>query len=357
MCTKTVDMILIYGECPQNAAAVSRVYSERFPLRAHLRPAAFVRLIQRARDTGELRENRGRHADRGRPPQMLEVEEEIINLIEDDLTTSTREIARQVGVSQTKVWSTLQQEQLHPYHVQRVQALLPQDHPQRVQFCLWLLQQHAHDEHFTRHVLVTDEATFTRNGVNNFRNTHVWSMENPHAVRRTTFQQRFSFNVWSGMINGMLIGPFFLPDRMTGANYLNFLQNNLPVLLEDVTLNIRQIMWFLHDGAPSHFSCPVRDELNRQFPHRWVGRNGPILWPPRSPDLTPCDFFLWGYMKSLVYTTEINTLEELRNRIPNACETIRGHQDFILKTCTESWIRRATLCAHQTNGDNFEQFL
>ncbi|KAL1510086.1 hypothetical protein ABEB36_004741 [Hypothenemus hampei] len=90
-----VDMILIYGECHQNAAAAaSRVYSECFPLRVHPRPAAFVRLIQRARDTGELRENRGRHAGSGRPPQMLEVEEEIINLIEDDPTTSTREIAR-----------------------------------------------------------------------------------------------------------------------------------------------------------------------------------------------------------------------------------------------------------------------
>ncbi|CAG9764580.1 unnamed protein product [Ceutorhynchus assimilis] len=89
-----VDMILIYGECHQNAGAASRVYSERFPLRIHPKPAAFVRLIQRARDYGELRENRGRHAGRGRPPQMLAVEEEINNLIDDDPATSSGEIAR-----------------------------------------------------------------------------------------------------------------------------------------------------------------------------------------------------------------------------------------------------------------------
>lgn len=130
---------------------------------------------------------------------MLEVEEEIIAVVEEDPTMSTREIARQVGVGHMKVWRTLRADLRHPYHAQRVQALLPRDHPQRVEFCRWLLQQNDMDEHFTRHVFVTDEATFTRSGVNNFCNTHLWATENPHAVRRTNFQQRFSLNVWAGI--------------------------------------------------------------------------------------------------------------------------------------------------------------
>ncbi|GBL73687.1 hypothetical protein AVEN_230681-1 [Araneus ventricosus] len=41
-----------------------------------------------------------------------------------------------------------------------------------------------------------------------------------------------------------------------------------------------------------------------EYPGRWIGRGGPVLWPPRSPDLTSLDFFLWGHLKELVYRDE-----------------------------------------------------
>lgn len=66
-------------------------------------------------------------------------------------------------------------------------------------------------------------------------------------------------------------------------------------------------MWFQHDGASTHFARTVQNHLNQQFPAQWIGRGRPIKWPPRSPDLTPLDFFLWGYMKSLVYETPVDT--------------------------------------------------
>jgi len=42
-----------------------------------------------------------------------------------------------------------------------------------------------------------------------------------------------------------------------------------------------------------------------QYPERWIGRRGAIKWPPRSPDLTPLDYFMWGYLKERVYKTKI----------------------------------------------------
>lgn len=91
-------------------------------------------------------------------------------------------------------------------------------------------------------ILVTDEASFTCNGIHSFRNTHYWALENPHVIRRTHFQQRFSVNVWAGIVNGVLIGPYILENRLTGALYFQFLRDTLPVLLEEVDLNIRQRM-------------------------------------------------------------------------------------------------------------------
>lgn len=58
------------------------------------------------------------------------------------------------------------------------------------------------------------------------------------------------------------------------------------------------MMYFQQDGAPAHYKDFVRVALNNKFEQRWIGRGGPIAWPPRSPDLTPCDFFLWGYVKT-----------------------------------------------------------
>lgn len=36
------------------------------------------------------------------------------------------------------------------------------------------------------------------------------------------------------------------------------------------------------------------------FRNHWLGRDGLVAWPPRSPDFTPLDLFLWSQMKSLV---------------------------------------------------------
>ncbi|CAH2005270.1 unnamed protein product [Acanthoscelides obtectus] len=112
----------------------------------------------------------------------------------------------QVQVSKTKVWHTLREEGLYPFHVQRVQALQPDDFPARVRFCEWLLHQHDNNPDFLKCILVTDESTFTRNGVNNFRNTYAWSVENPHAVRRAHFQKTFSVNFLNELFPNRWIG-------------------------------------------------------------------------------------------------------------------------------------------------------
>ncbi|KAJ8958133.1 hypothetical protein NQ318_006070, partial [Aromia moschata] len=48
-------------------------------------------------------------------------------------------------------------------------------------------------------------------------------------------------------------------------------------------------------------------------------RDGPILWPPRSPDLTILDFYLWGRLKQYVYREPLeNDEEQLKTRIQRA---------------------------------------
>ncbi|KAL4131095.1 hypothetical protein QTP88_008444 [Uroleucon formosanum] len=68
-------------------------------------------------------------------------------------------------------------------------------------------------------------------------------------------------------------------------------------------------------GAPAHNENIVRNYLNEYFLNWWIGTYGAVQWPPRSPDLTPLDYFLWGHLKTLVYTNPLTCLLELKNKI------------------------------------------
>lgn len=179
---------------------------------------------------------------------------------------------------------------MHPYHVQLHQELHEDDYNKRVEFCRWAQEQIQNNAYFFEYVLFGDEATFHKNGNVNRHNFHYYSTSNPHHIL-TNSQTRWSLNVWAGILGNYVIGPYFFEDHLNGEMYLHFLDSELPELLEEVPLNIRQKMWILHDGAPVHYNFLVNEHLNDSFPGRWIGRGGPRRWPPRSPGLNKLDFF------------------------------------------------------------------
>jgi hypothetical protein len=283
------------------------------------------------------------------------MEEEILEHFENNPTTSTRSAAHVLHLSQTTVWEVLHGNGRHPFHVQRVQELNAEDHPRRVQFARWFLNKEVEQPCFPSKVLFTDEASFTREGIVNVHNLHLWSAVNPHVTRQCKHQVRFSVNVWAGILGDHLIGPYILPDRLNGRNYWIFLNEVLPELLENVPLADIRGMWFQHDGAPAHFAVAVRQFLDARYPNRWIGRAGPIAWPPRSPDMTPLDFYLWGHVKSLVYETPIESEQDLIGRIVEAFARI-SETPGVFDRVRQSLHRRLNACIG-TDGRHFEQLL
>jgi hypothetical protein len=85
-------------------------------------------------------------------------------------------------------------------------------------------------------------------------------------------------------------GTLFVCGTVTAMTSLDMLELRLLSQLEDHQPN----MVFQQDGAPPHWARIVREVLDMRYPGRWVGRDEPIPWPPRPPDITPLDFFLWG---------------------------------------------------------------
>jgi hypothetical protein len=137
-------------------------------------------------------------------------------------------------------------------------------------YCHWLLEKYVVNPRFVANILFTGEAGFTREGIVNFHNIHVWVDDNPHTTVASIHQHRFSISFLVGIVSGQLLGPVVLPNRLTGAVYHRFLVKDLPVLLEHVPLHQRQHMWFMHDGAPTHFLRVVRQHLNKTFGEQWM---------------------------------------------------------------------------------------
>ncbi|GFU87858.1 uncharacterized protein TNCV_964141 [Trichonephila clavipes] len=84
-----------------------------------------------------------------------------------------------------------------------------------------------------------------------------------------------------------------------------------------------QELWFQQDGATCHTARATIDLLKDTFGVRLISRFGPVNWPPRSCDLTPLDYFLWGYVKSLVYADKPQTLDRLEDNIRRVIADIR----------------------------------
>ncbi|KAJ4433205.1 hypothetical protein ANN_15462 [Periplaneta americana] len=186
------EIHFMYGKADGNAALARRLYQESYPQRQCTDRRTF---------------------------------EEILEAVNMTPSINTRRLALQVNVPHTTVWRLLKEYQLHPYHLQRVQALSPTDYPARVRFCQWFLQQCGVNPNFPTLVLFTDEAQYTRDGITNFHNQHVWAYENPRATVPSHHQVRFSLNMWAGIIGDRLVGPHVLVNRLTGQAYTNFLEN------------------------------------------------------------------------------------------------------------------------------------
>jgi len=342
------DMIMVFGTADGNAREAARRYREQYPDRRHPDHKVFLRVVNRAR-AGHMRRQRAK--------KSLD-NDEVINVTVLGMAImnphiSQPQISRELNLLQSSVHRILKANNYHPYHISLHQQLSDNDKMLRVRFCRWAQEQFARDPTFFDRVMFSDEATFQNTGELNRHNCHYYSLTNPHWVRHVDNQHRWKVNVWCGLLDGCIVGPYFIEGNLTGEAYLNLLQNELPEMLENINLHTVQNMWIQQDGAGAHCARIVTNFLNHRYSQRWIGRNGFITWPPRSPDLTSPDFYLWGYLKNTIYERVPTTPEDLKQRITETCRNIPT--EILRKTIVE-FRRRIQLCIDE-NGGTFEQLL
>ncbi|GFX32578.1 uncharacterized protein TNCV_3704521 [Trichonephila clavipes] len=259
----------------------------------------------------------------GRPSTRRNAAETIKNEMETVAGSSTygevsaRAIARRTGIPYTTVWLALRRTlRCYPYKINRHHELLPDDSVNRRAFAVTVVETPLHDE---------------------------------------------KIPVWVEFTTSTVIGPFFFEEMrdsgfvtatVTGERYADMLQNRIIPSLADRHLLKRTI--FMQDGAPPHIARRVKDLLRRSFgDDRVLSRHFHNAWPPRSPDLSPCDYWLWGYLKSQVYRDRPTSLGMLKDNLRLQCLTITPD---MLYSAVHNIIPRLQLLL-RNDGEHIEHFL
>ena len=233
---------------------------------------------------------------------------------------------------------------LHPYKVQVFYELISTDFPKRINYCQWLLNAINDNPSILDNMFFSDEAWFQLNGYVNSQNYRFWSSSNPHQYIEAPLHSAKT-GVWCAMSRKKIIGPIFFSGRLNFEAYINIIMEFIGNLeVED------RYCWFQQDGASCHTSAMTIATLQDFFGDRLITKG---LWPPRSPDLSSLDFFLWGFLKDKVYLNKPQTLQELQSNIKREIGYINRD---ILERVSINMIKRLNICLRE-NGNHFQQFL
>ncbi|GFV92167.1 transposable element Tc3 transposase [Trichonephila clavipes] len=185
----------------------------------------------------------------------------------------------------------------------------------------------------------SDEAHFWLNGYVNKQNCRIWSEAN-HQVYVETPLHPEKLTFWCALWAGGIIGPYFFKNyeghnvTVNGDRYRAMITN---FFIPELNNQDVQELWFQQDGATCHTARATIDLLKDTFGDNLISRFGPVNWPPRSCDLTPLDYFLWGYVKSLVYADKLSTPDHLEDNIRRVIADIRPQ---MLEKVIENWASR-----------------
>ncbi|GFY28367.1 putative transposable element [Trichonephila clavipes] len=198
-------------------------------------------------------------------------------------------------------------------------AIHQNDHQARCRFVEWAQNEIAVVPDFHKRILFSDEAHFWLDGYVNKQNCRIWSEANPQVYVETPLHPE-KLTVWCALWAGGIIGPYFFKTMKATT-----LQSMVITIFFIPELNNHDVqeLWFQQDGAACHTARATIDLLKDTFGDRLISRFGPVNWPPRSCDLTPLNYFLWGYVNSLVYADKPQTLDHLEDNIRRVIADIR----------------------------------
>lgn len=285
--------------------AVQSAYRVEFKSKTSPDRKSIMNIIKTFEKTGSVIPTRSKNKE---PSQKRkEAKKQLETMISDFPQLSIRKASSAIGVSSTMIYTVLHDDlHLKPYKYHDWHKLEPHDYSKRVEFASWFLKLAPVTKNF---LICSDEAYFYLTLPLNKQNNRIWAFEQPIEGIEVPLQDE-KVLVWCAISAEKIYGPYFFESYVNQQNYLEMLKNFF--WPKHLRTEEYKKYYFQQDGATSHTANSVQNWLSNKFSKKFIDKH---QWPPRSPDLNPCDFFLWGYLKAKVYNPLPKTLDDLKENI------------------------------------------
>ena len=296
----------------KNPVLVQRAYRTKYKNKKAPSPIVISNIISVFEETGSvafLSQKRKTIS-----AKRIEAKNQLENVISEFPNLSLRKAATLVNVSHTLV-SIILHDDLHlkPYKLHKWHKLEVHDYKKRVQFATWFLSLPQNDKFF---FICSDEAYFHLTLPINKQNNRIWADSPPFEGVEVPLHGA-KVLVWCAISAKKIYGPYFFESSVNQHNYLEMIKKYFwPKHLRTAH---HEKHYFQQDGATPHTANIVQEWLASKFSRKFLSK---LMWPPRSPDLNPCDFFLWGHLKALVYNPLPKTLEDLKANIEREIKNV-----------------------------------
>lgn len=342
-----IEITLIVGENYKTYREAADIFNNRHPDKI-IHFTTVRNILTKFKTSGNV-ENNFKKKHQSRVADEETVNQVMLSVVENPKhSLRKRSTLLPNNVSKDTVAKILKENKFRPYKPKCIHTLKPGDFARRFEFCSLIQGELEDDPFMARRIIFSDEATFTSNGTVSSQNCRWWSDVNPNFTIKTRDQYSFKTNVWCGIYKDRVIGPFCFRQTMNSQRYLHLLNHHLYNFLHELPIRERLQIWYQQDGAPCHSTRDVRQYLQNLFNGRVIDRYSELCWPARSPDLTPLDYFLWGYLKDKVYRQRpFENVDHLERIIR---ETIQGITPAVIRNVLREFSTRTATCMERDGG-------
>lgn len=296
----------------ENITAVQRAYRTKYKNENAPTYSVIMNIVSVFEKTGSVlpMSNKRKEPSKKRENTKNQLE----TMVSEFPNLSIRKAASAIGVSTKLIYHILHDDfHLKPYKYQQWHKLEVHDYEKRVKFADWFIRLPQNSKFF---FTCSDEAYFYLTLPINKQNNRIWLHEKPfEGIEMPLHDEKIL--VWCAISAEGIIGPYFFEESVNQHNYLEMLQTFF--WRRHVQRPNSSKYYFQQDGATPHTADKVQKWLSEKFSNRFIDKK---KWPPRSPDLNPCDYYLWGYLKSVAYNPLPKTLNDLKANIEREIKKI-----------------------------------
>lgn len=305
----------------------------------------WYKLFQEGRESIEDEARSGRPSTSVTPGNVQTIKEKVM----ENRHLTVRELADDVGISIGSVDAILSDvlglKRLSAKLIPKSLDFLQKQH--RIDVAKEMLEQVENDPTFIQRIITGDETWVYQFDMLTKQQSSEWRYPNeprPKRIRQTQSKIKTLLTVFMDY-RGVVHHEFLAEGCTVNKHYYLQVMRRLREAIRQKRPDLWEgNSWFLHhDNAPSHNAIIIREFLAKNS-------TNVISHAPYSPDMSPCDFFLFDRLKKPLRGTRFDSVEAIKQKSQDELMNI-PKSDF--EKCFLNWIKRWRMCI-ATGGEYFE---